>query len=158
MGDLMRLQERVYASDSNVMRERPAYVMTERTALGLQALSDAENRPHPIAEMVASGELYGANIGRTNQIPTDLDVDATDDSDHTELYFCEMSEALLGQGINAEIEESSEATVFDGAGNRYSLFLRNSRGLRLQHGVDLALRHDTSAANLKNVDWGADIL
>lgn len=158
VGDLMQLQNSVYGSSGEVQMDSPAYVLQARTSFGLQSLTNSNDNLTFLADMLSRGELFGADVGVTTQLPENLDVDSSGSTDHTELYFAEMSEVIIGEGTNMDIAVSPHATVTDGSGSRYDAFANNAQVVRLSHGMDLAIQHDQAAANLKNVDWGADIL
>lgn len=153
--DLLSLLQQIYGA-GNVVKERPAFILQQRTANGLRGVTDGEEQLSPFVEMLNRGTLHGADVGITSQLPTNLDVDSTGSTDHTEAYAVEMSEFIIGDEVSLQIDETQEGTLLDSSGNRVSTFERDMTGIRLIHRTDSALKHADGAANLKNVDWGAD--
>jgi len=158
-GDLLNLQQNVYGGSSNPStRVRPAYVMQHRTVMGLRGLTNGDEDLSHFVPMLNEGVIHGAQVGITNQLPTNLDVDSSGDTDHTELYFAEMADVIIGDSVTLQVDETTEATVLDASGNDRRTFASDSTALRLKHLTDIALKRNTAASNLKNVDWGADHL
>jgi len=153
--DLLGLLQQIYGA-GNVQKERPALILQHRTAMGLRGVTDGEEQLSPFVPMLNEGRLHGAQVGITSQLPTNLDVDSTGKTDHTEAYAVEMSEFIIGDEVSLQIDETQEGTLIDANGNRVSTFERDMTGVRLIHRSDTALKHADAAANLKNVDWGAD--
>lgn len=158
VGDLMRLQEMVHGKGKNIQRLRPAYHLQHRTWTGLQALVTNQDQLSVLAQMMMQGELFGVPYGVTTEIPEDLDQNSSGNARHTELYYTEMSEYVIADGIEAEIREADQATVIDSQGNEVKLFDTDQIAVALDLTTDAALRHSDASANLADVDWGADIL
>jgi HK97 family phage major capsid protein len=155
---LMGMQEDVYGADSNVIRDRGAYILQNRTRSGLMALTDSDDQLTFFTEMLANGELFGATAGITTVLPENLDASGDATNDETEIYFVEMSEMIIADGENLRVTESSDATVTDSSGSDVKLFETGQRALRLVHTTDQNLLHDTAASVREGIDWGADYL
>lgn len=152
IADLLGMQENVHGADGKVAALRPGYILQHRTKLGLMAQVDANDNPSLFTQMVAQGEIFGAALGVTSQLPENLSTDTT------EAYYAEWSEVIIADGENVSIRESSDATVTDSNGNDYKLFQKKARAMLMVHTTDITLAHDRACAVRTSIDWGADKL
>lgn len=158
IGDLFRMQESVHGAGNDVPRMRPAYFLQHRTFNGLQAMVTNQDQLTILAQMLQNRQLFTVPTGVTTQLPEDLDQDATGNAIHTELYYVDMGQFIIADGIDARVDEADQATVVDGNGQRIRLWDEDCVALKLTLTTDFALRRAKAAASLKNVDWGAKIL
>lgn len=138
-------------AENNHAIDRGGWVMPTRTKYGYMSLTDADGNLTPLTEMLANDELFGFPVGVTNGLPTNLG----GGSDETETYFGDFSEAMIGETLNMQVEETQEATVSDEDGNPLRLWDEDQRALRLIHEMDFALRYSDCFSVIEKVTIGA---
>lgn len=148
--DLAKLMRLV--KTSNVPMLSPAYVMTDREHIGLGTMLTANDIP-VFPELLKGYSLWGIPVLTTNQIPDDLTVDGTDNS---EVYFGDFAQALIGDGERIAIAVSDTAAYHDGSAVQ-SAFSRNQTVMRVTVSHDMNVRHEKAFAMAEGVDWGADL-
>jgi len=147
IADLSKLQ--LALMNNNVRMVRPGWIMAPRTMMYLQDLRDAN--ANLIFPEMAQGRLRGYPFGVTTQIPINLAVTGTNES---EIYFCDFADAVIGEPSTASliIDISGEAAYYDGS-NVVAAFTRDQTVIRVIAHHDFGMRYDASVAVLKDVDW-----
>lgn len=137
---LLALQE------SNCRMITPGWIVAPRTFNYLESLRDGNgNKAFPeLAQM----RLRGFPISWTTQIPTNLAVTGTGES---EIYLADFADVIVGDnGIEVTAWDGG-AYVVDGA--VVSGLSQNQTVIRIIAHHDLVVRHAKSVAVLKDVDW-----
>ncbi|SOC21945.1 phage major capsid protein [Rhodobacter maris] len=133
--------------DANVALTKPGWIMRASTKNWLASLRDANgNILYPSID--ASGQLKGAPIHVTSQIPNSLG----SEGDETEVYFGEFSEAMIGDSLELTISMSTEAGYSDGA-NFVSAFQNDLTLMRTISEHDFALEHDVAFSGFNAAGW-----
>jgi len=142
--DLARAMYKVYGSD--VPRNNPGWALPERERHFFLQLQDANNNLVSFAEMVADGELFGADLHSSSQIPTDLG-----GGTETEIYFGEANQLIIGEGQDMNLDTFDSGTI----GNK-NLITQNMQASRLVHAVDSRLRHGEAFSVIEGVTYAAE--
>lgn len=150
--DLVKAQYKV--EGSNVAPQNPAWFMHARERAGLMLTLTTDGAYAFMPELVMNSSILGVPAYVSNQIPKNLDTSGGGDNDETDVYYVEMSQAVIGEGMQVEVEESNSATYNDGSAQR-NAFQRFERVIRLGHEVDFVMRHEEAAAVIRQVTWGA---
>jgi len=133
--------------ESNSRMRNIGWLMAPRTENYLRNLRDGNgNKAFP--EM-ASGTLNGYPFKSTTQIPVNLAVTGTNES---ELYLVDFADVIIGQATGMIIDVSDTAAYYDGA-NVVAAFSLDQTVVRVITEHDLGMRHDTSVAYIKDIDW-----
>ncbi|MFN3312928.1 MAG: phage major capsid protein [Hyphomonas sp.] len=134
--------------DADVTMSQPGWIMRGGAKNFLANLRDANgNKLLPSIE--ANGQLLGAPIYTTSQIPNNLGTDG----DETEIYFGEFSEAMIGDSMDLSIGASTEAGFRDGGGEFVSAFQNDLTLMRAISEHDFALEHDVAFAGFNAAGW-----
>lgn len=142
--DTMKAQFKV--ENGNVPMNRPAWMTSVREKYGLMSVT-VDGR-FIFSPEIAQGTFMGAPFFATTQIPSNLN------TDQSELYYQEMSQVIIGEGMTMEIAQSTEATINVG-GTDVRLFQSDQTAFRLIGQCDLAVRHDRSGAVVTGTEYGA---
>jgi HK97 family phage major capsid protein len=135
---------------ANVPMLKPVWFMSPRTKLAIMrsAGPGAEGTNSLEREMVENGTLRGFPFYATVQIPTNLG----SDGDESELYLVDMSEVLLGDSLNLEVEVfpngawSNSGTIVSGISNDQTVIRAISKH-------DIQLRHTTAGVVVTELSW-----
>jgi HK97 family phage major capsid protein len=135
---------------ANVPMIKPVWFMSPRTKLAIMRAAGpgAEGTNSLEREMVEMGTLRGFPFYATVQIPTNLGTDG----DESELYLVDMSEVLIGDSLNLEIEVfpngawSNSGTIVSGISNDQTVIRALSKH-------DINLRHTTAGVVVKELSW-----
>lgn len=134
--------------DADVNITNPGWIMRASAKNFLANLRDANgNKLFPSIE--ANGQLLGAPIHATSQIPNNLGVAG----DETEIYFGEFSEAMIGDSMDLSIGVSTEAGFVDSSSNYISAFQNDLTLMRAISEHDFALEHDVAFAGFNAAGW-----
>lgn len=135
--------------NNNVRMIQPGWLMAPRIKVFLEDLRDGNgNKAFP---EIANGTFRGYPIGVTTNIPINL---AVTDTNESELYFVDFADVVIGDVPVMSIDVSSEAAYHDG-GAVVAAFSLDQTVIRVIMENDLVVRHAESVAVLKDVDWGA---
>lgn len=133
--------------DADINMSNPGWIMRASAKNFLASLMNAQgNKLFPSIE--ASGQLLGAPIHTTSQIPNNLGTDG----DETEIYFGEFSEAMIGDSMELSIGVSAEAGYHDGT-DFISAFQNDLTLMRAISEHDFALEHDEAFAGFNAAGW-----
>lgn len=135
---------------ANVPMIKPVWFMSPRTKLAIMRASGpgAEGTNSLEREMVENGTLRGFPFYATVQIPTNLG----GDGDESELYLVDMSEVLIGDSLNLELEVfpngawSNSGTIVSGISNDQTVIRAISKH-------DINLRHTTAGVVVTELSW-----
>jgi HK97 family phage major capsid protein len=124
----------------------PGWLMAPRTYNYLMELRDGNgNKAYPEMDR---GVLKGYPIAFTTQIPTNL---AVTDTAESEIYFLDFADVVIGDnGIEVTAQDGA---VYEDGGTVYSGFSRNQTVIRIIAHHDMVVRHAKSLAMFKDVDW-----
>jgi len=133
---------------SNVRMIRPSWVMAPRTQIALMTALDA-NSNYVFRQEMLGGTLWGWPFATTTQIPIDLTVTGSAES---ELYLADFADVVIGETTSLMLSASDTAAYHDGSGvvSAFSLDQNVVRAI-VEH--DMVVRHAESIAYLKDVDW-----
>lgn len=134
--------------NADVAMITPGWMMAPRTWNYLMTLRDA-NGNFAFREEMKGGTLWGFPFRMTTQIPINLAVTGTDES---ELYLVDFADVILGEAANLVIDVSTDAAYISG-GTLVSAFSKDQTVVRVIEEHDLGVRHVESVALLKDVDW-----
>jgi HK97 family phage major capsid protein len=146
---LSELQGLVSAlENANVPMTRPVFFTSPKVKeyLLTAVASGSGERMFP---EIGAGLLLGYPI----EVTTNISATLGGSSNQSELYLCDMGEALIGQSY-LDVTVHGGGTYHDGSGNHISAFDRDESLVRVVGGVDFALRHSGAAAVLTAVAWG----
>lgn len=146
--DLSRLM--LSLLNNNTRMISPGWLMSPRTKVYLADLRTA-NGEKVYPEVELSNTLRGYPIGVTTNIPINLAVTGTNES---ELYFVDFADVIIGEVPTMAIDVSSEAAYSDGT-NVVAAFSLDQTVIRIIMENDLVVRHGHSVAVLKDVNWGS---
>ena len=136
--------------NNNVRMIRPAWLMAPRTWMGLMLMTDANGNFFMMNEL-SNKRLFGYPIGVTTNIPINLAVTGTNES---EVYFVDMADVVIGDSTTLILDADAGAAYYDGSQIQASFSL-DQTVLRAIVEHDITLRHDFSCAVLTDVDWYA---
>lgn len=136
---------------SNVAMRKPGWVVAPRTAVYLEDLVDGNgNQAFPSMEGMKK-ELRGYPLKRTSQLP----ITDGGGGNETQIMLADFADVMVGVGLGAQVDVSSEAAYTDAGGTMRSAFQRNETVIKVTAAVDILLRHPESCAWLTGVTWGA---
>jgi HK97 family phage major capsid protein len=130
---------------ANVPVIDPVVFMNGRTYYDLWAAVDANSNP-AFERYLLAGVLFGYKIVITENVPT---VTAG-----SYVIFADMGQAVIGQGVNAEVEFIPNATYHNGA-TLVSGASNDTSVIRVVTEVDFMLRYASAASVISQVTWGA---
>jgi len=139
-------------NSNNVAMDRRAWFMHSRAAeyMGWDLVDGNGNFGFASMQQDENATLGGAPAYRDNNISITLGAGTS-----TEVYYVEMSECFIGDGLDLEIEILENAVYADAAGTLRSGVSRDESAVRLIRKTDFGLRHTESAFVLETVAWGA---
>lgn len=147
--DLGKCELALLDNNARFTQESAGWLMAPRTRVYLENLRDSNgNKAFP---EIAQGRLKGYKIGVTTQIPKNL---AVTDTNESEVYFVNFADVIIGEVPGLILEASDVAAYHDGS-NVVSAFSLDQTVIRVIAQHDLGVRYDFSVAVLKDVDWGA---
>ncbi len=135
---------------ADVRMIRPGWLMAPRTKQFLMTVRDG-NGNFAFREEMLAGNLWGWPFAVTTQIPINLAVTGTAES---EIYFCDFADAVIAESSEIVIDASPNAAYFDTASSAVvSSFSRDETVIRAISRHDFGMRHDASVAVQSDVDW-----
>ncbi len=134
--------------EGNVRMIRPGWLFAPRTWNFLMTIRDG-NGNFAFRDEMLTGTLWGFPWEMSNQIPINL---AVTDTDESEIYFADFADVVIAETTSLDMAVSTEAAYDDG-GTLVSAFSLDQTVLRAIIEHDLILRHDASVAVLIDVDW-----
>lgn len=148
------LRQMYLVRKSNIPMERLAWFLHPRTMYFLMSLRSSDGY-HVFREELVNGSLYGAPVGTTQNIPSNLDDSGDGSNNETEIYFGSMAQVVIGDTLSVEVKMSDTASFVQNSEQKNS-FQEDLTVLRLIHEADLLLRYDKAFSVTNAVDWGAD--
>lgn len=140
---------------ANVNIQRPVWIMHPRSKGYLMSVQNANGFYVFKEEMTTSQTILGIPFRTTTQIPINL-VNGGD-SDCSEVYLVEMSEAMLFDAMALELSISMEGMYVDSAGATVSVFQSDQMLLRAIAEHDFLMRHDNAIIKIQHVRWAPAI-
>ena len=134
--------------NNDVRMIRPGWLMAPRTWLALMVMTDQLGN-RPLAAEMSNGRLFGIPFAYTNNIPINLAVTGTNES---ELYLVDFADVVIGQTLNLVLDVTTDGSFYDGSALQ-SAFSRDLTLIRAIVEHDLVVRHDYSIAVKTDVDW-----
>lgn len=134
--------------NGNTRMIRPGWLMAPRTELYLMTVRDGNGNYAFRAEML-TGRLWGYPYGVTTQIPINLAVTGTAES---EVYLADFADVVLGEVPGLIINVSDTAAYHNGSAV-VAPFSLDQTVIRVIAQHDLGMRHSGSVAVLSDVDW-----
>ncbi len=144
--DLFKMIRLVRAS--NVPLLRAGWVMSTRSMMYIASLLDG-NGNFVYKDDLMAGRLLGWPVHEDNQIPENLG-----GGTESEIYFCEFSQAMIGDTMSLEVEAFPGGSYHDGS-QVVSGISTDQTVVRAIALHDFALRHDEAASVLTTVKYGA---
>lgn len=146
--DLGRLMLQLMNADVRGLRY--GWLFAPRTYMYLATVRDG-NGNFAFRDEILRGQLWGFPFRMTTQIPINLAVTGTNES---EIYFADFSDVVIGDAVNMQVDISSEAAYYDSSASAVaSAFSKDQTVVRVIAEHDLLLRHTESVAYLSDVDW-----
>lgn len=139
---------------ANVDILRPMWMMHPRSKGYLMSVQNS-NGFYVFKDEMTAGTLLGIPFRTTTQIPINL-VNGGD-SDCSEVYLVEMSEAMLFDAMSLELSISMEGMYVDSAGATVSVFQSDQMLLRAIAEHDFLMRHDNAIIKIQYVRWAPAI-
>jgi HK97 family phage major capsid protein len=124
--------------------------MSPRSEHYLMTVRDGNGNFAFRSEMLA-GRLWGYPFGVTSQIPENLAVTGSSES---EIYLADFADVVIGEASTLVLDVSDTAAYHDGS-NVVASFSLDQTVIRAIERHDFGMRHDASVAVLTDVDWGA---
>lgn len=134
--------------EANVPMTSPCWFIAPRTKQYLLQLQNSQGF-YVFRDEMIKGTLWGIPYEATTNIVRNEGAG----SNESTIYLADCDELMLGQGLNLQVDLSSEATFVDGDGNVVSAFQRNLTLLRVINEVDLKPKHQEAIALLDQVLW-----
>jgi HK97 family phage major capsid protein len=135
---------------ANVRMANCGWLMAPRTENYLRNLRDGNgNKAFPEMEGMTTPRLQGYPVASTTQIPTNLAVTGSNES---EIYFVDFNDAIIAEVPGMIIDASGEAAYHDGS-NVVAAFSLDQTVIRVIAQHDFGMRYDASVAVLSDVDW-----
>ena len=147
--DLGRLMQQLMAADIPMVK--PVWIMNPRVRNFLVTMVTTTGNFIYKDEM-AQGTLWGYPFGVTTGVPANLDFTGAATNDESEIYFVDISQAIIGEAQNIMIDASGEAAYNDGSSVQ-SAWSRDETTVRAIAEHDFAMRYDGAVAVLAGVDW-----
>lgn len=136
--------------DANVPMLNPVWFAGNRAEAALEALvASGGNGSNQLETELASGKLRGFPVFFTNQIPENLG----GDGDESELYLVDMSEVIIGDSMNLEVETFVGGAYHNGS----SVVSGISNDLMVIRAIskhDINMRHTVSGVVVTELSWG----
>lgn len=139
---------------ANVAIQNPCWIMAPRSKNYLMNVQNT-NGFYVFKDEMTAGKLLGYPFKTTTQIPTNLVVGG--DSDCSEIYLVEMSEAMVFDAMQMEISVSTEGTYVDASGATVSTFQSDQTLIRAISEHDFLMRHDNAVVMITGVRWAPAI-
>jgi HK97 family phage major capsid protein len=134
--------------NANVPMIRPTWFFAPRIKQFLLTLKNSNGFYVYRDEMVNNGTLRGYPFKTTTQIPTTLT-----DGTQTEIYFTDMSQAMIFDALALSLGMSQDGAYTDAGGNQRNAFERDETLIRAIAEHDFHLRHDEATAVITAVKW-----
>jgi len=134
--------------EGNVRMIRPGWIFAPRTAIYLMTVRDG-NGNYVFREEMMQGRLWGYPYATTTQIPTNLG----SGSDESEIMLADFADVVVGEGMQLQLDASTEAAYINSAGQLVSAFSKDQTVVRAIMEHDLAMRHNESLVILTGVKW-----
>jgi HK97 family phage major capsid protein len=139
---------------ANVPIDNPAWIMSPRSKNYLYNVQNSIGA-YIYQEEMSKGTLLGIPFFTSTQIPTNLVVGGN--TDCSEVYLVEMSQAMIFDSMTLELSVSREATYVDGSGNTVSTFQQDQTLVRAISEHDFQMRHQEAIALATGVRWAPAI-
>jgi len=146
-GDLAALVLQLRNNDVRMLR--PGWLWAPRTEMFLATIRDGNGNYAFRDEMVQRGTFWGWPFGSTTQIPINL---AVTDTLESEIYLVDFADAVIGDFTSLVLDASGEAAYHDGT-NVVAAFSLDQTVVRAIAQHDFVMRHSPSVAVLIDVDW-----
>ena len=137
--------------DANMPMIAPAWIMAPRVEVFLRTLINS-NGFAVFKDEMNGGTILGYPFASTTNIPTNLNTSGAGDNDESEIYFVDMSQALIGESMNLIVDASQEAAYHDGS-SVIAAYSQDQTVVRAIAEHDFGMRHDKAIAILTEVDW-----
>jgi HK97 family phage major capsid protein len=134
--------------NNNVRMLRPGWLFAPRTYVYLTTVRDG-NGNFAFRDEMMGGRLWGYPFGVTTQIPINLAVTSTAE---TEVYFADFADVVIGEATTLLVDASTEAGYYDGS-SQQSAFTLDQTVIRAIQEHDMAVRHAESIAVIKDCSW-----
>jgi len=136
--------------NADVRMLRPGWLFSPRTEIYLMSIRDGNGNFAFRPEMLL-GKLWTWPYKSTTQIPINLAVTATDESEN---YLADFADVVIGESSEIIIDASANAAYYDStAAAVVSSFSRDETVIRAIARHDFGMRHDASVAVHIDVDW-----
>lgn len=139
----------------NVPIRNPVWIMHPRSKNYLLNVQNANGFYVYRQEMTEQKTLLSVPFKTTTQIPINLVVGANGDC--SEVYLCEMSQAMILDSMMLELAVSREGTYVDANGNTVSVFQSDQTLIRGIAEHDFQMRHPEAIAVNTGVRWAPAI-
>lgn len=136
----------------NVRVNQGGYLMTPRDH---NFLLSAQDSGIFLLSQIAQGSLFGFNVGVTNQLPEDLEVNS--EAEGSRIVFGDFSQVIEGYGPGMEMRESTEAMVKNSGGQDVNLFTQDARAILMLQEVGILLRRPKAFATLEDCTFSTDL-
>lgn len=153
--DLMKCLYKVDSGLQSAGGSSYGWLMSSREKHGLMRLLSSDGYP-VFAEQLMGGQLLGYRLAVDDNIPNNLDESTGGNDNESEIYFGAFGHLYIGDGLDMEIEVSTEASYVSNA-TTYHTFQRDQLTVRLIFETDCALRHDKAFAVLEETVIGATL-
>lgn len=139
---------------SNVPMRRPQWIMSNRVAIYLENLRDANGNPafkNMDPESTAQRRLKTYPVILSEQVPSNLGAGTNE----SEIYLQDFGHVYYGVARALELAVSEEASYINAGSTMVSTFAEDSMAIRAVGSHDFDVRHTRSGAILSAVQWGA---
>jgi HK97 family phage major capsid protein len=139
---------------SNVAIQNPCWFMSPRSKNYLLNVQNTIGA-YIYRDEMKDGTLLGYPFKITTQIPNNLSVGSNGDC--SEVYFVEMTDAMIFDSMSLELSVSREATYTDANGSNISTFQQDQTLIRAISEHDFQMRHNEAIAVITGVRWAPAI-
>lgn len=147
--DIEKLLRLIKEANVPFKQDDLGWVMAPRSEAYLKSVSSTYG-VFPFREEVRKGELAGAKVKTTTQIPTNLGGGANESA----IYVGAWPHYIMGENTSLNIEVFPGGTYTDASGNLVSGISADQTPIRALMRHDFQLRYTKAFAKLSTVKWG----
>lgn len=132
-----------------------AWLMNATVRGGLLTILDGQGQFRFLADMIASGSLFGVPFDNTEMVPRTSTTGgaALVGGALSLMGLIDYSQTTIGDSGRNSIRASDQATVPASSGTSINLFTQDSSALIIQTDQDQILHYDSAAVWLTDIDW-----
>ena len=146
--DLKEMMDDLEGAD--IPMNNPVWLMNPRSKNHLLNLRDGNGNLVFPEVRNPTPTVYGFPVFVTTAIPKNLG----NNSDESEIYFADMSQAIIAEAQNMQVDVDTSASYVEN-GNLVSAFSRDETAIRVIAEHDFGVRYDEAISVKNEIKWGA---